>query len=222
MPKKHTRAKHRTLSVLCLVLLSAMTAGCMGFGTPPSSMLKLARMQPLEADPAAIRFAVATPGYLRLRDGDIIVTVKFDTGDRKTSFVEQYKPVIDGNAPPTPGIDRRRLKDRNLVVARFHEDDRAGFLAMQARIKAYRAAGGDGQGSLSIGATGCRVAPASDGPAQISAWLQAEPGGDYFALFRGMDLRKQLKAAGTDVSAIPDCGASAAGQAANMGDERSG
>ncbi|WP_421854480.1 hypothetical protein [Oricola sp.] len=130
MPECRNRAKRRTLSVPCLFLLSATVAGCTGFGTPPSSMLKLARMQPLEADPAAIRFAVATPGYLRVRDGDITVTVEFDTGDLETSFVEQYRPVVDGNAPPTPGINRRRLNDRNLVVARFHEDDRDDFRAM--------------------------------------------------------------------------------------------
>ena len=212
MPSQHRHAQRRTAPImLCLLLLKAVPAGCMSFSTPPSSILKLARMQPMESDPAALRFAVATPGFLRVRDGDITVTVTFNTGDRMTSFIEQYKPVVDNDAAVTPGINRQRLEDNgNLVVARFHEDDQDGFRAMQARIKAFRAAGGKGEGSLSIAATGCRTAPLADGPARISVWLQADPGSDYFALFRGLDLRAQLKAEGADLSELPSCDRSAA------------
>ena len=199
-------------ALLCLFLFPAALAGCMSLGMPPTSMLKLARMQPMEADPAAIRFAVATPGFLRVRDGDITVTVTFDTGDRKTSFIEQYKPVVDNDAVETPGINRRRLEDSgNLVVARFHEDDQDGFRAMQARVKAFQASGGKGEGSLSIAATGCRAAATEDGPVRMSAWLQASPDEGYFALMRGFDLRAQLKSNGADISDIPACEGSATG-----------
>lgn len=211
MPVPFSRVKPRLiLSVLPVLALFPALAGCMGFGTPPASVLKLARMQPLEADPAAIRFAVATPAFMRLRDGDITVTVKFDTGDPETGFVEQYKPVISGGQSAAPGIDRAGLGDADLAIARFDEDDREAFRAMQARIKAFRAAGGKGRGSLSIGATGCRVAPVPPGPLRISAWLQARPDEDFFALMRDFDLRAQLKAAGLDPDAIPPCGGASA------------
>lgn len=206
MPNPLSRVKPRhALAVLSVLAFSSALAGCMSFGTPPASVMKLARMKPLEADPAAIRFALATPAFMRLRDGDITVTVKFDTGDPKTGFVEQYKPVIDSGQAETPGIDRAGLGDANVAVARFGEDDREGFRAMQARIKAFRAAGGKGRGSLAIGATGCRVAPVQAGPIRISAWLQARPDEDFFALMRDFDLRARLKAAGADPGAIPLC-----------------
>lgn len=207
MPVPLSRVKPRhALAVLVPLFLAPVLGGCMSFGTPPASVMKLARMQPLEADPAAIRFAIATPSFMRLRDGDITVTVKFDTGDPATGFVEQYRPVIDGGQAATPGIDRASLGDANLAIARFHEDDQDAFRVMQARIKAYRAGGGEGRGSLSIGATGCRAAPVPSGPVRISAWLQARPDEDFFVLMRDFDLRAQLKAAGADPDAIPLCG----------------
>lgn len=224
MPLSLSRVNRRhALGFLAAVFLSPALAGCTSFGTPPASMLKLARLQPLEADPGAIRFALATPSFLRLRDGDITVTVKFDTGDPATSFVEEYKPVVEDGAAETPGIVRDRLDGRTLAITRFDERDREGFRAMQNRIKAFRAAGGEGRGSLSIGATGCRHAQVPDGPARFSAWLQAEPGEAYFALVRDIDLRTQLKAAGVDLSYLPRCeDASASGQFPDMRHERGG
>lgn len=186
------------------LVLSLVLAGCAGLGTPPSSALKLARMNPLEADPGAIRFALETPSFLRLREGDVTVTVRFETGDPATSFLEQYKPVLVDDAAAAQGLPAR-TEARRLVVAKLGEADSEAFRAMQARVKAYRAGGGKGKGSLSVGATGCRTAPVPAGPIRLSAWLRAEPRGPYFPLMRDVDMRGALRKAGADPDLIPPC-----------------
>ena len=200
-----TRAlPRRTPALLPVLLASLALSGCAGLGTPPASALKLARMNPMEADPGAIRFAVATPSFLRLREGDVTVTVRYDTGDPKTSFLEQYKPVITDETASAPGLPAQAVGSR-LVVARFDQADSEAFRAVQARVKAYKAAGGKGKGSLTVGATGCRTAPVPAGPIPMSAWLRAEAGEPYFALMRDVDMRRTLEKAGADAGLIPPC-----------------
>ena len=194
----------RTAAFLPAILVSLALSGCAGLGTPPASALKLARMNPMEADPGAIRFAVATPAFLRLREGDVTVTVRYDTGDPKTSFLEQYKPIITDETASAPGLPAQAGEGR-LVVARFDQADSEAFRAVQARVKAFKAAGGEGKGSLTVGATGCRTAPVPAGPIRMSAWLRAEADEPYFALMRDVDMRKTLEKAGADAGLIPPC-----------------
>jgi len=200
-----TRAlPRRTPALLPVLIVSLALSGCAGLGTPPASALKLARMNPMEADPGAIRFAVATPSFLRLREGDVTVTVRYDTGDPKTSFLEQYKPIITDETASAPGLPAHAGGSR-LVVVRFDKADSEAFRAVQARVKAYKAAGGEGKGSLTVGATGCRTAPVPAGPIRMSAWLRTEADEPYFALMRDVDMRRTLKKAGADAGLIPPC-----------------
>ena len=195
----------RAAFFLPALLVSLALSGCAGLGTPPASALKLARMNPMEADPGAIRFAVATPPFLRLRDGDVTVTVRYDTGDPKTSFLEQYKPIITDETASAPGLPADAGGESHLVVARFNQADSEAFRAMQARVKAFKAGGGKGKGSLTVGATGCRSAPVPAGPIRMSAWLRAEAGEPYFMLMRDVDMRGKLEKAGVDAALIPPC-----------------
>lgn len=194
----------RAAVFLPVVLVSLALSGCAGLGTPPASALKLARMNPMDADPGAIRFALATPPFLRLREGDVTVTVRYDTDDPKTSFLEQYKPIITDETASAPGLPADAGGAR-LVVVRFDRADSEAFRAMQARVKAYKAAGGKGKGSLTVAATGCRTAPVPAGTIPMSAWLRAEAGEPYFVLMRDVDMRRTLKKAGADAGLIPPC-----------------
>jgi hypothetical protein len=72
-------------------------------------------------------------------------------------------------------------------------------------VKAFRAAGGNGQGSLAIGATGCRDGKTDAGPAGLSAWLQTSPADEFFLLARDVDLSAQLRSAGFADKSIPAC-----------------
>lgn len=186
-----------------MVCLTPMV-GCMT--TPVSSMVKLARITPLEASPAEMKFAIKSPGYLKVRNGDITVSLSFDTGQTETSLLEVYKPIIDENAVPGQGISIGAQDGSRLAIARFSAEDAASMRAAQKRVKTLRANGVEGKGSFSVGATGCVTNKAPDGPIFITTWLKTSQAEDFFIVTKNIDLRKVLAKSTQRASKIQSCG----------------
>lgn len=191
------------ISVPIMMLLLTFLAGCLT--TPVSSMVKLSRISPLEAKAGEMRFAVRSPNYLRVRNGDINVTLSFDTGDPATSFVESYAPIVTEDALPGQGITIGSQDGSRLSIARFSEEDAASMTQAQARVKILRASGIEGKGSFAVGATGCTQGSVPDAPILLTTWLRTDPAQDYFILTRNIDLRTVLQKAGQRVENIPQC-----------------
>ena len=202
MSANAAKVNKRVLILGAMVLLAPLT-GCLT--TPVSSMIKLSRITPLDANPAEMRFAVRSPNFLRVRSGDINVTISFDTGDAATSILETYLPVVDENALPGQGISIAAQDGSRLAIAQFSVDDAASMASVQKRVKELRAKGVEGQGSFSVGATGCSQGPVPGGPVLLTTWLRTEPTQDYFILTRNTDLRKVLQQSGQKMSNLPSC-----------------
>lgn len=166
-----------------------LTAGCLT--TPPSTLFKLSRLSPLEADPAAIRLAARLPEPLRIRDGDIRLRISFDGGTGATRLVEEYGAVIVEAPAGTPGIGEGAAADRTYVAA-LTDDDAASLTDVQRRIRAWRAAGVEGQGQLSVMATACADGPVPSGPIPLTTWMRTGPDEPFFVLARNVDLRRQV------------------------------
>ncbi|MCR9122892.1 MAG: hypothetical protein NXH91_11520 [Phyllobacteriaceae bacterium] len=179
----------RSLSIaIALMFLLTLTA-CLT--TPPSTMLKLSLMSPLDADPAAIRLAARLPEPLRIRDGDIHLRISFDGGTPDTRLVEDYGAVIVEAPAGTRGIGAGSASDRTYVAA-LTPNDAASLAAVQRRIRAWRASGIKGQGELSVMATACAEAPLPDGPILLTTWMRTAPDEAFFVLTRNADLRRQI------------------------------
>lgn len=196
------RVNKRAMILGAMVLLAPL-AGCLT--TPVSSMVKLSQLTPLDANPAEMRFAVRSPNFLRVRNGDISVVISYDTGDTATSFVETYLPIVDENALPGQGISIAAQDGSRLSIAQFSPEDAASMSRAQSRVKELEANGVDGKGSFSVGATGCAQADVPDGPVLLTTWLLTDPTQDYFILTRNIDLRTVLKKSGQNLSNIPAC-----------------
>lgn len=196
---------YRRVALLGALTVMAPLTACLT--TPVSTMVKLSRITPLDANPADMRFAVRSPSNLRVRGGDISVTLAFDTGDVATSFVEVYRPIVNEDALPGQGIAIGTQDGSHLAIARFSDADARSMKAAQTRVKSLRAAGVEGQGSFSVDATGCRQGQLPGGPVFLTTWLKTAPAEDYFVLTRNIDLRKVLKKAGKDISDIRVCNA---------------
>ncbi|MBO6638927.1 MAG: hypothetical protein JJ920_11855 [Roseitalea sp.] len=179
------RTAKTTLAIAALLAL----AGCLT--TPPSTMLRLSRMSPLEADPAAIRLAARLPGPLRVRDGDIRLRISFDGGTAATRLVEEYGAVVVEAPAGTPGIGDDAEGSRTYVAA-LTPDDAASLADVQRRIRSWRAAGIEGEGQLSVMATACAEGPVPDGPIRLTTWMRTAPDDSFFVLTRNADLRRQI------------------------------
>lgn len=189
--------------LLGAMVLLAPLGGCLT--TPVSSMVKLSRLTPLEANPAEMRFAVRSPNFLRVRNGDISVVISYDTGDTATSFVETYLPIVIENALPEQGITIATQDGSRLAIARFSPDDAASMSDAQKRVKALQANGVEGKGSFSVAAAGCAQDQVPEGPILLTTWLRTDPEQDYFILTRNIDLRTVLQKSGQQLSNIPAC-----------------
>lgn len=194
--------RNRPLAKALAVLALLPLAACLS--VPASSVGKLSRLSPLEADPAALRFAVVTPQSIRVRTGDIRLAIRFDGPDAARSLIEESAPVIIEEPPATPGI-RRGPDGARIQVAYLAPEDAARFATIQRRIKAWRADGVKGQGQLSLSATGCAAGPVGNGPLPVTTWIRTSPADDFFQLNRPVDMRTVLKAQGLEAGAIPAC-----------------
>lgn len=191
-----------TLSRQCLALVAALTvSACLS--TPPTSVAKLARIDPMRADPADFRLAVRAPDALLVRDGDIKLRLSFDGGTADTRLIEEYAAVIDDASAATPGLPGTPGDGTRRYVAALTPEDAASFTRAQSRILDWRERGFQGKGSLAVSATGCAAAPFPPGPVYISTFMQTAPGDDFFALTRRVDLGKVLARAGVD--GVPPC-----------------
>lgn len=188
-------------AALALFPLVAL-AGCLT--TPPSSMLQLSRISPLEADPAAIRLAARLPEPLIVRDGDIRLRISFDGGTDATRLVEEYAAVVIDAPAGTPGIVSGSETERTYVAA-LSESDAASLRAVQRRIVEWRATGVEGQGRLAVTATACAAGTVPDGPILLTTWMRTAQDEPFFVLTRNVDLRRQIERGGATVNAIETC-----------------
>lgn len=196
------RGLSATSHIVSLAALAAL-AGCLS--TPPSTLVKLARLSPLESDPAQMRIAVHAPPSIQVRTGDIKLAMRFDGPSPETSLIAETQPIIEEQTGAVPGIDDGTADDRRLYLAALSREDAQRIAAVQRRIKQLRADGVKGTGSLSVTATGCAQGPVPDGPVLITTYLQTAVQEDFFILNRGVDLRTTLISEADDLAQIPPC-----------------
>ncbi len=189
----------KALALLAVFPLSA----CLS--VPPSSYAKLSRISPLEADAAALRFAVVTPEALRVRTGDIRFSIRYDGHDAAHSLIEETMPIVIDEPAATPGIPNEPGSGSRIQVAFLAPEDASRFAAIQRRIKAWQQEGYRGKGQVSLGATGCVAGPLTDSPLPVSTWIQTDQAEDFYPLNRPVDLQVMLKAAGKSAADIPAC-----------------
>lgn len=187
------------------LIATGVLTGCTSLGTPVTSLVQLSQLDPLESDPSNMRLAVRAPSVLKFRDGDVKLAMGFDGGSAETRFSDVFAADIDNGVIATPGIDRSSLDGQTFAVASLTPEAAARMMAMQKRIKALRAAGIQGKGSLTVSATACKTVDDLPKPLPITAWLQPSPDKNFLMLLRQMDLGQMLEEADHSPQQLPRC-----------------
>ncbi len=188
-----------------LVLAAALTgwlSGCASLS--PGAVAGLAGFDPFSADPAALAVAVRTTQALRLRTGDVSLRVALAAADPAEAFDETLRlAVVDD--PQGTGIALEPGRPERVHVATVAPEDRARFAAIQARVKAYKAAGRpQGRGTLAISVSGgCREGDIDAGKARLSTYMRTSADRPFFALTRDQPLDRAL--AGVPFERLPSC-----------------
>jgi hypothetical protein len=177
------------MRISAVLLIVLMAAGCSY--VPLSSAMKLRRIDPLAADPRHIRIAVRLPDGLQVRDGGAVMEIGARRQDKNEVNLQKF---VFEKSPGGPMGEAEGLAPEDgthVEIFRVAERDIVRIQALQEKIRAWKAdAPDDVKGSLSIGASGCRISALPQGPLYATTYLKTEPASPFFAVTRKADLRK--------------------------------
>ncbi len=176
------------LAMVALVLIQGCTT------TSPASLIKLARISPMEADPSQIRFGVITPEYLQVATGDVIVSLDYVSKNGRWKVAQQFLPIVQPQAGSKAMAAYVKMAEQ-AWSARLSDEDARRFEQMQNKIRQDRETNGGGKGSLGIGITACSTRPLPEGAIPVSTFLKTVETSDYFPLQQRVDLRRTLQKA---------------------------
>lgn len=184
-----------------LAAAGILLTGCAS--VTPASMVKLAGMDPLTADPASVAIAAVMPAALKLRSGDVVLQFSLEAPAPYGPVHETAGlDIVEGGA--TPGVAASPSFE-HVQQARIAPRDVERLRAALARADAFRKSGHrDGKGSISVRVTGgCRNGPAGPLPLVTSIYMRRTPTEPFFPLVKDIDLRQ---AVGVEALAkLPPC-----------------
>lgn len=178
----------RTLATLAIVA-TASACGTMN----PAGLVAASRLDPLNTPPSEISVAVGVPETLRLEDGDAEFRIAFRGGSAaSTIMLEEVAPLslsVAGSEGPRPSTS-----GETVYIARIAPEDAGRISAVQQEIRDLRAAGTDGDGSLTVRVVGGCFVGARPEVISVSTWLQTDPSDGFVQLTRRQDVTRAIGA----------------------------
>ena len=203
MISKKTALRIPLAGLACLIAL--FLAGCTSM--PLTSMYKLSRIDPMEADPAQIKVALRADEAIGFGKGDAQIEFKFDAEDDSLNIDEIYlievvrNPVVQGDlyADKKPGD--------SITVLGLTASDAERMKQLQLEMAPFRNGDVEGSGSLRVNLSGmCLHSKMPPGEVQLDLFLQTSEQEGFFLMAKNLDMREVLAEEGTDMDELPGCG----------------
>ena len=187
-----------------LIVVSFFLTGCMGM--PLTTMYKLNRLDPMEADPAQIKVAIRADDRIGIRKGGANIEVKFDSEDGSLNIDETF--VIEIIRNPIMSIEL--MKDKSLgesvTVLQLTKSDAQRLKVLQSSLEPYREGERKGTGSFGVSLTGvCLYSPIPAGEVLVDIFLQTSDYDGFFVFVRNLDLRKKSDQEDANLVEWPNC-----------------
>ena len=183
--------KLRPFRALATLVVATTAAACSTLN--PAGLVAASRLDPLNTPPSEISVAVGVPETLRLADGDAEFRIAFRGGSAaSTIMLDEVAPLrlsAVGSEGPRPSAS-----DETVYIARIAPEDAGRIAAVQQEIRDLRAAGTDGDGSLTVKVVGGCFVGAPPEEIAISTWLQTDPSDGFVQLTRRQDVTRALGA----------------------------
>lgn len=179
--------RHDILSHCAPLALAAVfgLSGCASLA--PGAAGKLAGLDPLSADPAALSLAAVMPVPTRLRNGDVRMKMSLNAAAPYGPIDEEFALEVVGDGV-APGVVVNPDSER-LQILKIASADLERLRAAQTRARAYKASGARGNFTVGIQG-GCLDGPLGQGPLIAAVFMRSSPGSDYFAMLKPVDLRR--------------------------------
>lgn len=183
--------KLRPFRALATLAVTTTAAACSTLN--PAGLVAASRLDPLNTPPSEISVAVGVPETLRLADGDAEFRIAFRGGSAaSTIMLEEVAPLrlsAAGSEGPRPSAS-----DELIYIARIAPEDAGRIAAVQQEIRDLRAAGTDGDGSLTVRVVGGCFVGAPPEALAISTWLRTDPSDGFVQLTRRQDVTRAIGA----------------------------
>ena len=203
MISKQTALRIPLAILACLMVL--FLAGCTSM--PLTTMYKLSRMDPMDADPAQIKVAVRADEAIGIGKGDAQIEFKFDAEDNSLNIDEIYlievvrNPVLHGElyADKKPG--------ESITVLGLTTSDAQRMKQLQLEMAPFRNGDVKGSGSFRVNLSGiCLHSKMPPGEVQLDLFLQTSEQEGFFVMAKNLDMREVLAEEGRNMDELPDCG----------------
>lgn len=192
------------LKTLLVITLFALLGGCASM--PLTSMYKLYRLSPMEADPAQIKIAIRAHQAIGIPHGAARMEVKYENHDQTSIIEETYFIEVTQNGVVTPELLEDKAADETITILQLTEQDADSMRKIQALVKADTAADIKGKGSLGIGLHGtCLRGTLPKGSLYVDIFMQTSDQDGYFIFTKNLDIRQSQEGWQGDLSQWPDC-----------------
>ena len=174
---------------------------------PLTTMYKLSRMDPMDADPEQIKVAVRADEAIGIGKGDAQIEFKFDAEDNSLNIDEIYlievvrNPVVQGElyADKKPG--------ESITVLGLTTSDAQRMKQLQLEMALFRKGDVKGSGSFRVNLSGmCLHNKMPPGEVQLDLFLQTSEQEGFFVMAKNLDMREVLAEEGRNMDELPDCG----------------
>ena len=185
--------------------IALFLAGCTSM--PLTSMYKLSRIDPMEADPAQIKVAVRADEAIGIGKGDAQIEFKFDAEDNSLNIDEIYlievvrDPVVQGD------LYADKKPDESITILGLTASDAERMKQLQLEMAPFRNGDVEGSGSLRVNLNGmCLHSKLPPGEVQLDLFLQTSEQDGFFLMAKNLDMREVMAEEGTNMDELPDCG----------------
>lgn len=167
-----------------LTLAVLGVAGCVSLN--PVTMMRLATMNPIEADPAVIAVQLTLPEGVGVAEGTAAMTISANFAGTEEELEQRFELEITGD------------------VWRIAQADQDALRALQRRVIVAEEADPDGTtGSFSVGFEPCAIGEGPTDDARISMAVQLDAGGGFLPLVNRARVADMYDAA--DIDALEPC-----------------
>ena len=173
-----SKVKHGWLAGL-LLLPVLVLGGCSSM--PLSTMYKMAQMNPLEVEPEQLVVAVTSPQDIGVRNGDVVLSMKFRSDVPEMNFNYRFMVQVDKAYTVPPALKQQLNANDKITVLRLSDNDAKQMRDALAKIRAYRQDHDEGAGSMNLQLlSACSLTTIVDTDAELSLYLKLNTNEAFF------------------------------------------
>ena len=192
----------RTSIVLFLVTVLSACAS-----VPLSTMYKLYRLSPMEADPSQLKIAIRTHKNIGIPHQGAKIQLGYESEDKSTIIDDTYFIQIISNAVLTPELTEDQKVDESVTILQLSPEDAERMKWVQQQVKQDETNDIKGKGFLSITLDNTcvtkRPVPESDLTADI--FMQTSNQDGFFIFTQDLDLLEAREGWNANVNQWADC-----------------